>query len=983
MNRMKRRQLSLAVAKALGAGAVVGLAAPVAQAQQQAAAPVERIQKIEVTGSRIPLQTLESESPVQIITAQDIKMTGITNVADIINQLPQAFADIGNMESNAGTGTATVNLRNLGSARTLVLIDGKRLPAGDPRLWATDLNQIPAPLIQRVDVLTGGASSIYGSDAVAGVVNFIMNDHFEGVEFSWNGNSAQHNQGDDSGVSAAVAARSVGNPSQFHVPGNVDLGGSGSGTTQTFSMTLGGNFAGGKGNATVFFEYYKSDPVLQATRDFSACSIASTATTFVCAGSSTSYPGRFFDLNTSKSWTIADSAGNVRPFTANDQFNFGPYNYYQVPDTRYLFNAFAHYDAFPNVRVYTEFDFMDSFTDLQIAPSGSFFGTDEYQLFNTNPLLSQSFKDAFGITPTTPGDMFIGRRNIEGGGRVDQPRHTNYRIVIGAKGSFLDDKWDYDVWWQNGKVVYQDTYQNDFSRSRLLKALNVVTNPANGQPVCAAVLDGTDPNCVPYNIFQTGGVTQAALNYLQTPGFQNGQTDQSVIGVHVTSDLGTAYGWKTPWANTGVGVALGYERRVEKDNLQTDTAFSIPDLAGQGGPTIGLDGQYTVNEWFAEVRVPIMENQPWAKTLSFNASYRWSDYSTNHTTNTYGLGAEWAPVKEARLRGTYQQAVRAANVIELFAAQGLNLFNLGADPCGPTKAATLAQCLQTGLKANQYGAVILDNPAGQYNYIQGGNPALSPETAKSYTLGVVLQPMANMSATIDYWNIKVDNVIGQVNAQLSLTQCLASGTLCNLVHRDPTLGTLWLSGGFITATKQNLGSVKTDGIDVTANYTWLFDKYGSLAFAFTGTWLNQFITEPIPGLGSYDCAGLYGNTCGVPLPRWRNVLTTTWNTPWNWNAGFRWRYYDSVSIDLSSSNPLLNGAFNPPDQTLGTRNYIDLFGQWAVTKNFTVRLGVNNVFDKDPPITSIGNLPYYNGNTYPQFYDTLGRNFFLNVTAKF
>jgi iron complex outermembrane recepter protein len=980
MNRMHRKKLSIAVLKALSAGAAVGLATPVAYGQTPPPPPVETMQRITVTGSRIPLQTLQSESPVSIISATDIANTGLTNIADVINQLPQAFAEFGQMEANGASGTATVNLRGLGSSRTLVLIDGKRLPAGDPRLWSTDLNAIPAPLIQRIDVLTGGASAVYGSDAVAGVVNFIMNDHFEGVQFSWNGSGYNHRQHDSSGVSASVAQRSVLSPSQFSVPGNVDL----DGKTQDFSMTMGGNFANGKGNATVYFEWRKSDPVKQGTRDFSACSIASTATAQLCAGSSTSFPGRFFDLNTSNSFTIADAAGNVRPFSsATDQFNFGPYNYYQVPDERYLVNAFAHYDVFPNVRAYTEFDFMDAKTVLQIAPSGAFFGTDAFTLTNDNPMLSQSFKNAFGITASTPGSLLIGRRNLEGGGRQDVPRHTDYRVVIGAKGTFWNDKWDYDVFWQSGKVVFQDQYLNDFSRQRLFRAFNVVTNPATGQPVCASVLDGTDVNCVPYNIFQTGGVTQAALNYLQTPGFQTGQTFQNVYGVHVNSDLGDSYGWKMPWSKTGIGVALGFEHRTEKLELQTDTAFSIPDLAGQGGPTIGLSGQYTVNEYFGEFRVPIMEDQPWAQNLTVNGSYRYSDYSNNHTTNTFGLGAEWAPVKAARLRGTYQQAVRAANIIELFSAQGLNLFNMGADPCGPTMSATLAQCVQSGLKPSQYGAAILDNPAGQYNYLQGGNPALNPEKAKSYTVGVVLQPMANFSASVDYWDIRVENVIGVIGANLALTQCVTTGTFCNLIHRDPLLSTLWLGGGFVTNTNLNLGSLKTRGLDVTANYTWPMERYGSLGFFFQGTYLDKFLQEQVPGIGEYDCAGLYGNTCGSPAPKWKHNLRVTWNTPWSWTGGVAWRHVDSVDIDQTSSNPQLTGSFNAPDKTLGARDYFDLVASWNATKNFTVRGGVNNVLDKDPPITSIGNLPAFNGNTFPQGYDALGRMFFLNVTAKF
>jgi outer membrane receptor protein involved in Fe transport len=946
----------------------IGLAASLALAQQQPSAAVERIQKVEITGSRIPLQTLESESPVQIISAQDIRYTGLTNIADVLNQLPQAFAEYGQMLSNGATGTATVNLRHLGSDRTLVLIDGRRLPAGDPRLWAPDLNAIPVPLIQRIEVLTGGASSVYGSDALAGVVNFIMNDHFEGLQFDYNANGYNHQQ--HNGVASILT----------QVPGNIGL----DGATQDFSMTLGGNFAGGRGNATVYFEYRHSNPVLQASRDFSACALDSTATGFACTGSSTSYPGRFFDPNTGKSWTIADAAGNVRPYvTPNDLFNFNPYNYYQVPDERYLANFFAHYDAFPNVRVYTEFDFMDAKTVLQIAPSGSFLGQ-QFTLLDNNPLLSQSFKNAFGITATTPGSVIIGRRNVEGAGRQDEPRHTDYRIVIGARGSVLDGKWDYDLWWQSGKVVYQDTYLHDFSIQRTARALNVVTGP-NGQPVCASVLDGTDPNCVPWDIFHTNGVTQAALNYLETPAMQNGETAQSVVGIHVTSDLGTAYGWKLPQARTGIGVALGVERRTEKLTQLTDAAFSQDDLAGQGGAVIGVSGQYTVNEFFGEIRVPIMEGQPWAEELTVNGSYRYSSYSTNQTTNTYGLGAEWAPVKEARLRGTYQSAVRAANIIELFTPEGLNLFSFDADPCGPSRTATVAQCQRSGLSPSQYGAAILDNPAGQGNFLQGGNPNLSAEKAKSYTVGIVLQPIPSFNATVDYWNIKVDGDINSLAPALVLNQCVFAGQFCDAVHRD-ALGTLWLSGGgFITATNRNLGVTKTDGIDVTLDYTRSFERYGSLGITFTGSWLHHFVTEPVPGLGSYDCAGLYGVICGTPLPRWRNVATGLWNTPWSWSAGLRWRYYASASIDASSSNPQLSGPFFPVDASIGAQNYIDLFGQWNISKNLTLRGGVNNVFDRDPPVISstIAGSPFGNGNTFAQVYDTLGRNFFVSAQARF
>ncbi|HVR92640.1 MAG TPA: TonB-dependent receptor, partial [Casimicrobiaceae bacterium] len=617
------------------------------------------------------------------VTATDIRIEGVNNVENLLNNLPQVFADQGGNISNGSSGTATVNLRNLGATRTLVLVNGRRLPAGSPSggsgAYATDLNQIPAPLIERVEILTGGASAIYGSDAVAGVVNFIMKENFQGLQVQYDTSGYNHRQ--HNGVADIIRGRAATNPAQFAVPGNVDY----DGTIYDASITMGSNFENNRGNATLFFHYKKDQALLQKDRDFSACNLGSNSTGFTCGGSSTSFPGRFLnshgssDPNSNKSFTITDANGGVRPFSSSlDQFNFAPYNYYQRPDERYGFNAFAHYDVNEHARAYGEFSFNDDHTVAQIAPSGIFFGGVEAFLKNDNPMLSQAFKDAFGITATTPGDVLIGRRNVEGGGRRDDLRHTSFRGVVGVKGDIFK-YWDYDVFVQTAKVIYAENYFNDFSIVRINRALDVVSD-ANGQPVCRSVVDMTDPNCVPYNIFKLGGVTPAALTYLQTPGFKKGSTQQAVQGATLTSDLGN-YGVKMPWAKSGVGVAFGVERRVEKLDLVTDTAFSTGDLAGQGGPTIGLAGQFTVKEVFAEVKVPIIEGAPWADLLSVNGSYRYSDYSTNHTTDSYGLGVEWAPVKAVRLRGSYQQAVRAANVVELFTAQGNALFNLdNGDP---------------------------------------------------------------------------------------------------------------------------------------------------------------------------------------------------------------------------------------------------------------------------------------------------------------
>jgi len=983
--KVNRKKLSLAVMQALSAGALASLAAQSAHGQVPVTvAPpittttrtdVERVPSISVTGSRIPSPNLESTSPVGIITAQEIKIEGATSAENLLNNLPQVFADYGGNVSNGATGTATVNLRNLGRDRTLVLLNGRRLPPGDPTTYATDINQIPVQLIQQVEVLTGGASAVYGSDAVAGVVNFIMRDNFEGVQGEVNYGFYNHDQGNS--LADIVRARSATNPQQFQVPGNVTH----DGDTTDANLIIGGNFANGRGNATVFFSYKHDQPVLQRDRDYSACATGSNASGLTCAGSGTSFPGEFIDNNTGKAFTIANSAGGVRPFTTNDQFNFAPYNYYQRPDERYGFAAFAHYDFHPQARAYGEFLFHDDHTVAQIAPSG-IFGS-EFFLKSTNPLLSNDFKTTFGITPTTDGDLIILRRNLEGGGRQDDIRHTSFRSVIGVKGDLFDHKWDYDVFYQTGKVIYQEIYRNDFSKSRTQLALDVVTDPATGLPACRAKLNGTDPNCVPYNIFNLGGVTQDALNYLQTPGLKKGFTSQSVQGATLSSDLGT-YGVRTPWATTGVGVAFGVERRVEKLELNADVEFANFDLAGQGGPTKSNAGQYTVKEAFVELKVPIIEHRPWADLLSVNGSYRYSDYSTGKTTDTYGFGAEWAPVKEYRLRGSYQVAVRAANIVDLFLPQGFNLFNLNADPCGgPSPSASLADCLRTGITAAKYGSTTVTNAAGQYNYLQGGNPNLDPEKGTSKTVGLVFQPVKNFSGSVDYFNIKIDKLINNIPPSFILGQCIAAGQFCDLIHRDSN-GTLWLTG-FITATNLNLGTEETSGIDVVANYNWPLDRWGALGLSFIGTYLNDFKVQNVPGGGKYDCAGLFGATCGTPLPVWRHRARATWSTPWNVDLAVTWRHFDKVNIDKSDSSPLLAGAFNPVDRELGERDYIDLYASWSVTNRITVRAGVNNVFDKDPPIvsSSVAGAPFGSGNTYPQVYDALGRRIFVSATVNF
>lgn len=982
----------------LAAGAAsAGAYAPGGLAQDQ------EIEQIIVTGSRIPQPNLEGTSPVSVIGAQEVALQGTQQVEDLINNLPQVFASQGGNYSNGASGTATVNLRGLGTARTMVLVNGRRMVAGSPRgPEAPDLNQIPAPLIERVEVLTGGASAVYGSDAVAGVVNFIMKDDFEGVQLD--ANYSFYNHTNDSDIAKVVKRNGF-----EKAPGTVN-----DGDSTELSLLMGSNFADGKGNATLFVGWRKTDALLQSERDYSGCSLGShpsyyAGEEFYCGGSSAGFPGRFRPVipGTDPSYGPTPD-GTPGPFLGF--YNFGPLNYWQRPDERWSVSAFMNYDLTDSANVYGEFMFMDDHTNSQIAPSG-IFAYQRYQIpcDGSNPLVSAAWLDVIcfnrgpglpPLDPTESGPIDIARRNVEGGGRQDDIRHTSYRGVLGVKGDVLEN-WNYDVSATYSEVVFQQTYFNDFSTARTARAMDVIVDPDTGLPACRSAVDGTDPSCVPYDIWQSDGVTPEALAYLQIPLFSNGNTKLKTVTAEMSSDLG-AYGIKFPTANDGIGVAFGLNYYENSLYFNTDPNYASGDGAGQGGPTIGQSGGYNASELFAEVRVPIVQGAFMADSLLLNASYRRSDYSNpiDEATDTYGIGLEWAPIADIKFRGSYQRAVRAPSIIELYQAQGLGLYDNDSDPCagdldpatplGPPEA-TLDQCINTGLDPALYGTGDVEsNPAGQYNAIFGGSDLLSPETADSFTVGFVFQPsfLEGFSLTVDYFDISVEDVISSMPPTVSLNQCLASGDpqFCDRVHRDAD-GSLYATpDAYVLALNENIGGLDTSGFDVDVLYSTSIGDWGGLAFRLTGTFLDELITTPVRGplsVGKYDCVGLYGSDCGTPNPEWRHNARLTWSTPWSLDLSLAWRYFDSVEIDNTSSNPLIGGDYQKVDKVLDSQNYIDIAGTYTFLENYEVRLGINNVMDDDPPISSQVGAGAGNGNTYPQVYDALGRYVFMGLTAKF
>lgn len=965
-----------------------------------------------VTGSRIPQPNLESASPITVVNSQEVRNTGTTRVEDLVNSLPQVFAGQGSNISNGSTGTATINLRGLGSERNLVLVNGRRLVPGDPSSSAADVNMIPAALISRIDVLTGGASSVYGADAVTGVVNFILDTKFEGFRVDGQYSFYDHVNRANASVINALNARGFGYP----------RGHSANGGTIDTTVAFGAGTADGRGHVTAYVGYRQIEAILQGSRDYSSCAlspnstkaVAGGANLYTCGGSLTSPTGTFIinSGGTSTFFQVGNGRVLVPGFT---RYNYAPLNYFQRPDERYTAGLFADYEITPAIKPYLEFMFMNDRTVAQIAPSGDFGNT--FSINCDNPLLSAQQlalicsaentlinpNGSVGVTPTTPAFVFtdpvsgrtytrgfaqILRRNVEGGGRRDDLEHTEYRVVAGVRGD-LNNAFSYDAYYLFGRTIFAETYLNDFSVTRLTNALDVITGP-NGTPICrSAQPGGSDPNCVPYDIFAPGQVTQAAINYLQTPGFQRGNNGEIVISGSITGQLGE-YGIRSPFADEGISFAAGAEYRKESLDFNSDTTFQTGDLAGQGAPTLPVSGEFKVTEGFAEVRLPLVSGG-FFNDLTLTGGYRFSHYTvpTGATTNrsfdtdTYKAEFEFAPIRDIRLRGGYNRAVRVPTVQDLFAPQRVALDG-STDPCaGAPITAAQVGCLAQGLTVGQ---VVAANPASQYNGLIGGNPNLNPEIADTFTAGVVLQPsfIPRLAVTVDFFDIKLTQAISGIGADTILASCTTTvSPLCALVKRDQFGSLFRSSNGYVIDTTQNIGGLGTRGIDINASYSRDLGSLGSVNLSFVGTYLDRLnVTNSV---GTYNCKNLYGSQCGTPNPDWRHQARVSFVFPDGIGASLRWRYFGPVREDTTSTNPLLAGTTTPANQRIGAVNYYDLALTFRVSDHYNFRLGANNLLDRQPPLSSGAACPAgsCNGNVYAQVYDAIGRYIYAGVTLDF
>lgn len=1001
-------------------------------AAQQSPAPSpkgEEIQEVVVTGSRIAAPNLTSTSPIQLVTAKEIHQGGKTDIIDLVNQLPQNFqnaaTDFSNTSAGLSTpgGITTADLRGLGPQRTLVLINGRRLGTGDPNTAnpnsAPDLDQIPVALIERIEVVTGGASATYGSDAIAGVVNFIMKKDFEGVQIDGQVGEFWHQNHNDyaQGLEAAQGF-------------DVVSGSRHDGRNRSFSLVLGSNIADGAGNVTAYLSYLQADPIASGARDFGGCQLNLNAaqTGVMCGGSSSS--NQFVAPN-GNAYTVVGNQFLPWPQAGSNPpalFNSQRFIFMSRGDQRYLAGFFAHVDINDHAKPYAEFGFMDDKTRIDVAPSGLFFSNpiDPTQNggFNvncSNPLLSAQEASVI-CTPAqiaadraSPGcppvpnpvpanyvspncaNLQIGRRNVEGGGRSSVWDHTNYRAVAGIKG-LIAGGWSYDAYAQYYYTTLFNANSNYLNFQAVSNAFQATGTAAN--PVCVS-----GPPCVPWNVFTSGGVTQAQLTPMYTVGTSYGTVTERIAHADITGDLGR-YGLQSPFANDGLGVDVGFEHRSEKLSFAPDSGEKSGLLSGFGGASVAIDNGYSLTEGFIEARAPLVQDKPGIKDLVADAGFRRSDYQLAGGVNTYKFEVQYAPISDIRFRGGYQRAIRAPNIIELFTPPGFGLIGSpGIDPCAPTRdpntglltpaTASLAQCQRTGVTAAQYGNGGTTNHIQQCVALQcgqllGGNPKLKPEQADSITLGITFTPTAlpNFTGSIDYYRIKLTNIVGALSAPLILQQCLATGDpgSCGQIVRTSAgslTGSSVATGGYIVQLNNNVGAAKVEGVDVQAVYKLpLADRFGSLLFNFAGATLLKTTTTQ-PGLPTYDCAGLYGPKCLTVNPKWRHNLRLNWQTPWDVELTALWRYIGTVSLDTNSSEPTLsNGSFDAFDAKLAAQSYLDLSAAWNIAKTVELRAGANNVFDRDPPVVSANVSASGAANSFPT-YDQLGRQLFVAFTMKF
>jgi len=922
------------LACAFGAASSIGFTGAVnAQETEQAADAVE---KIEVTGSRIRRTDIEGANPVTVMSRVDIEKFGITSIGDVLQSIPAAGSAINTNNNNGGNGTTTINIRGIGSNRTLVLVNGKRWAPGLG--GSVDLNNIPASIIERIEVLKDGASAVYGSDAIAGVVNIITRQDFEGVHAS--GYMGQYDEGD-------------GNKEQWDI---------------------GFGAANDKGNVYINVSYVEEEPTLAGDRDISAVPTFGTPEGF--GGSSAPPQGRFFTFDQAGNAYSqqGDSNGGLEPWVEpTSRFNFAPFNYLSTPQERTNIYTQARYELSDNLSVNVTGFYGNRKSEQALAPTplfiGTAFGDSGFTLAANHPF------NPYGVNITTDQsvldddpnarEMFLfGRRMMEAGYRSFKQNVDHFQFNGGFEGviEFADREFFWDA-----NYTYADITQNQLTDGLL-----------NMNRVAQAIGDPADctGECTPLNLFGgssdigEGSITQEMLDYITFTAQDEQSTSLESYSANISGEV-----FELPAGY--LAFAAGYEKRWQSGYDQPDAIIAAGITSGNARqPT---SGSFSVEEVYLELAVPLLSDMPGVEQLDLELATRYSDYSNFGDTTNSKVGLKWRINEDLLVRGTWSEAFRAPSLDELFSGNSDSFAPL-TDPCNGGEAGNpnLPGC--AGIPASY------EQPNTQIRTTVGGNANLEAEEAESFTYGFVYSPEAveGLSITFDIFDIEVDNAVSSVGAQTILNACAQTGVnLCSLITRGSGGNVVDLFNGQV-----NLGGQTTSGFDYNVAYNFE-TEYGDFRINWDGTYVDErttIVVDPITNTNTeFNDAGLAGDRDVVP--RLRTNLSVAWMYD-DWTANWLVRFIGHTTEACSIDGDVLDQQLcSDPSEELGGDSfneledmaYHDVSLGYAVNDNLRITLGVNNLFDTDPEVS----YSTFANSFDPSMYEIPGQFFYTRVNVNF
>jgi iron complex outermembrane receptor protein len=988
---LRRTALYLAVGGILGTLTT----APAVLAQEGQADEV-----VVITGTRIRQPGVTSSSPIYSISAEEIQRQQEPELEKILRLLPITSPNDGQNVNNGTDGAAVIDLRGLGPQRNLVMINGKRaVPYSHD--GQVDTSMIPTALIERIDIITGGASAVYGSDAMSGALNVILKDDFEGVDLQYSSSQTGESDGQD----------------------------------KYFAVTLGANAADDRGNVVLSFGYQERDPILLGARPLGRLGIATangagysnylagiapTAPVAGCTGPDAVLAG---GSTTTLPTRVAIAGGPSLGQFRNDGtlgancsvFNFNPYNYYQTPLTRYNGTVIGSFELDESAEVYAMFNYGKSTVSQQVAPSGVF-GT-AYFTPLANPLINAAARTTILSTANTgrlAGTVLTGggfpnwidtnnngvvdavanasdellisyrRRTVEFGPRSENFNNELFQFTVGTRGQFADN-WEYDASFQYGetnRVLRREGYSNLTNVGNALRTLDGVT-----------CLNG-DPTCVPLNLFGGfGAITPAQARYSSASALREQNYEQLIASAYVTGAFEQA---QLPSANNPIAFSFGAEHRDEQGEEIPDECLKLaPDscLGGAGGFILPLRGGYRVNELFAEALIPLFDGDR-GQALDFELGYRYSDYTPSGSDDTWKAGFNWRATDSVLFRVMQQRAARAPNVGELADPQVQGLGNATLDPCSmnnPSISATLrARCIATGMTNAQVGT-IEDIVSGQVNTFEGTDLLKLPgiEQADTTTVGVVWTPqwdtLTSPTFSLDYYDIDIANYIDTFSAQEILDACYVAGIASECAKINRVGGDLVLPGSGIELFTTNLKYRRAEGLELGFSFGV---PVGQGDLQFSGT-INNYLTHEFQSSDQtpvIDCLGYFGTSCEQPRPELRFVQRTTWNHD-DLSLSLQWRHLGKVGMELperTTNNPNAVNAF-VPFYEIDSFNYFDMYVSYDIGEKTRLSFGAMNIMDEDPPVVGneAGDTAFNSGNTFPAAYEVLGRLYTLQVNVAF